>query len=155
MNGSVSGVTHYKYPSTCHLSWSPEKHRDDSYHPDESTFEGEEVVVLEKMDGENCVDGGSIVMTEDGKKTIKEICEEQYDGRVRSYDTERGEVVWDTVDGWFVQESENDEWYELETENGEVIKLTGDHRVYLPDLDCYRRVDELNGDEKVVVMAED
>lgn len=53
MNGSVTGVTHYKYPSTPHLTWSPEKHRDDSYHPDESTFEGEEVVVLEKMDGEN------------------------------------------------------------------------------------------------------
>lgn len=46
-------VTKQKYPSTYHLSWSPEKHRDDSYHPDESFFEGKEVVITEKMDGEN------------------------------------------------------------------------------------------------------
>jgi len=151
----MSRVTKNKYPSTCHLSWSPEKHRDDSYHPDESFFEGKEVVVLEKMDGENCVDGKSIIKTEDGEKTIREICEKQYDGRVRAYDTEKEEVVWDKVDGWFVQETKNEEWYELETEEGELIKLTGDHRVYLPNLDCYRRVDKLNGDEKVVVITED
>lgn len=42
-----------KYPSTGHIPFSPEKHRDDSYHPDFTFFEGKEVVILEKMDGEN------------------------------------------------------------------------------------------------------
>jgi hypothetical protein len=46
-------VTKRKYPSTPHVPWSPEKHRDDSYHPDINSFEGESVVVMEKMDGEN------------------------------------------------------------------------------------------------------
>lgn len=43
----------YKYPSTGHVPWSPEMHRDDSYHPDMSFFEDKEVIVTEKMDGEN------------------------------------------------------------------------------------------------------
>lgn len=42
-----------KYPSTPHVSWSPEDHRDDSFHDDMSFFEGKEVVITEKMDGEN------------------------------------------------------------------------------------------------------
>lgn len=109
--------------------------------------------IFEKMDG-SCVSGNATIITEDGEKTIKEICENHYDGRVRAYDTEEGEVVWDKIVGWFVRPS-NDDWYELETEDGQTVKLTGDHRVYLPNLDCYRRVDELNGDEKVVVMTED
>lgn len=52
MSGS-KGITYDKYPSTPHLTWSPEKHRDDSYHPDVRSFEGEKVVITEKMDGEN------------------------------------------------------------------------------------------------------
>lgn len=118
-----------------------------------ATIDWESAEVFEKMDG-SCVSGDAKIITEDGEKTIREICENHYDGRVRSYDTERGEVVWDKVVGWFVRPS-NDDWYELETEDGQIVKLTGDHRVYLPDLDCYRRVDELNGNEKVVVMTED
>lgn len=46
-------VTYDKYPSTLHLQWSPEKHRDDSYHPDPTFFDGREVVLTEKLDGEN------------------------------------------------------------------------------------------------------
>jgi ATP-dependent RNA circularization protein (DNA/RNA ligase family) len=42
-----------KYPSTKHVPWSPEKHRDDDYHEDVSFFEGREVILTEKMDGEN------------------------------------------------------------------------------------------------------
>jgi len=42
-----------KYPSTPHVPWSPEDHREDSYHRDISFFEGQKVVLTEKMDGEN------------------------------------------------------------------------------------------------------
>ena len=42
-----------KYPKTPYLSFSPSKHREDRYHPDETHFDGREVVITEKMDGEN------------------------------------------------------------------------------------------------------
>lgn len=42
-----------KYPRTPHLPWSPGGTKDDAYLVDTSHFEGREVVVTEKMDGEN------------------------------------------------------------------------------------------------------
>jgi len=42
-----------KYPRTPHLPWSPGGTKDDSFLIDVSHFEGREVVVTEKMDGEN------------------------------------------------------------------------------------------------------
>jgi len=42
-----------KYPRTLHLPWSPGATEDDRILHDLSAFEGQEVVVTEKMDGEN------------------------------------------------------------------------------------------------------
>lgn len=44
---------YYKYPRTPHLPWSPGGTKDDAYLIDVAHFEGREVVVTEKMDGEN------------------------------------------------------------------------------------------------------
>ncbi len=43
----------YKYPRTPHLPWSPGASSDDVRLGDVSRFQGREVVVTEKMDGEN------------------------------------------------------------------------------------------------------
>ncbi|MEO0416316.1 MAG: RNA ligase family protein [Verrucomicrobiota bacterium] len=42
-----------KYPRTPHLPWSPGGTKDDAYLVDTDHFEGHDVVVTEKMDGEN------------------------------------------------------------------------------------------------------
>lgn len=42
-----------KYPRTYHLPWSPGMHDDDRMIPDLKIFENQEVVVTEKLDGEN------------------------------------------------------------------------------------------------------
>lgn len=46
-------VNYVKYPRTYHLPFSPGRTEDDRTLPDTSIFEGKEVVVTEKMDGEN------------------------------------------------------------------------------------------------------
>jgi hypothetical protein len=46
-------VDYVKYPRTYHLPWSEGLTKDDRVHPDVSFFKGKEVVVTEKMDGEN------------------------------------------------------------------------------------------------------
>lgn len=53
--GGVLGLfTDYvKYPRTLHLPWSPGATDDDRIHKDLSVFEGQHVVITEKMDGEN------------------------------------------------------------------------------------------------------
>lgn len=42
-----------KYPRTYHLPWSPGLHKDDRMMPNTLAFEGQEVVMTEKVDGEN------------------------------------------------------------------------------------------------------
>ncbi len=42
-----------KYPRTYHLPWSPGMNRDDRMMEDTSVFEGQEVMICEKLDGEN------------------------------------------------------------------------------------------------------
>jgi len=52
--GILSLFTDYvKYPRTLHLPWSPGATDDDRIHTDLTGFVGEDVVVTEKMDGEN------------------------------------------------------------------------------------------------------
>lgn len=46
-------TNHVKYPRTYHLPWSPNLTKDDRMMPDVKDFDGKEVVVTLKMDGEN------------------------------------------------------------------------------------------------------
>jgi hypothetical protein len=46
-------VDYVKYPRTYHLPWSEGLTKDDRVHPDVNFFVGKQVVVTEKMDGEN------------------------------------------------------------------------------------------------------
>jgi len=43
-----------KYPRTFHLPWSPGMNRDDRMMSDVKIFEGQQVMIAEKLDGENC-----------------------------------------------------------------------------------------------------
>lgn len=49
----MSASNFIKYPRTPHLPWSPGGTSDDSFLIDTAHFEGREVVVTEKLDGEN------------------------------------------------------------------------------------------------------
>ena len=104
--------------------------------------------ITTKVDG--CCDQDTKLITQDGDKTIKEICETKYQGDVLSFDLDNNMTVWDAVIGHSILPN-TEQWYELETENGEKIKLTGNHLVYLPELNCYRRVDQLEGNEKILL----
>ena len=46
---------------------------------------------------------------------------------------------------------EDGEWYEIELEDGRKITITGNNPVWIPELNAYRRVDELNGDEFLLI----
>lgn len=101
--------------------------------------------IYEKRDG--CCHGDVILITEDGEKTIKEICETNYNGKVLSFDINNNKAEFKEVEGVSIKDNINN-WFEIEIENGTILKLTGNHKVWLPALNCYRRVDELDGIEE-------
>lgn len=107
----------------------------------------QEYDVYEKMDG--CCHENTNIITKDGEKTIREICENKNVNEILSFNTNKQVFEFKKIVGTSILENNNN-WYELEIENGEKIKLTGNHKIWIPSLNCYRRVDELNGDEDIL-----
>lgn len=101
--------------------------------------------ITEKLDG--CLDGDSIVETENGNMTIRDMCETGFNGKVKSYNVETKCVEYRKVTHVFINTPTTHQWFNITLENGTEIKLTGNHRVWLPELLCWRRVDALRGDE--------
>ena len=107
------------------------------------------VTISNKLHG--CVEKNTSVETmEFGTKTIGEIVDGQIDCHIKCYDTNIDECVWAPVDNFYMIPDDG-EWYEIELENGKKITITGNNPVWLPILNAYRRVDELNGDEYLLM----
>lgn len=106
--------------------------------------------ILEKIDG--CCHEDTILITEDGEMTIREICETEYSGKVLSFDLETSEPVYDEIVEYSVKKNVNN-WFEIELNDETTIKLTGNHKVWLPNLECYRRVDELTEDDEFLLIT--
>lgn len=139
----------YKYPRTRHLPSSPGATSDDKFISDFSGFKGKKVVITEKMDGENCLDEDTLITTNIGKLTIKEIVDKKLDVQVLTMN-EFGDLEYKHIINYFMFENNND-WYEIETESGIIIKITGDHPVYLPEHNCYRKVKYLTENDKILL----
>jgi hypothetical protein len=101
---------------------------------------GERVYVTEKLDG--CLHEDTLIKTEHGDKTIKEIVHSKYEGNVYSYNVNTNKLELKPILNHF-NNGDSDNWYELEFENGETLKVTGNHQIWIPNINQYKRVDEL------------
>ena len=110
---------------------------------------GQTIIITEKLHG--CVKWDTIVETlEKGLLTIKEIVDEKLNVKIKALDTETNEIVYVPIDDYYTIQDEG-EWYEIELENGKTITITGNNPVWLPELNCYRNVEDLNGDETLLI----
>jgi hypothetical protein len=114
-------------------------------------------IISMKIDG--CLSGDSLIKTKElGYIPIKSIVDGKLDCSVASLNVITNRVEYKKVlsffknrDGDTPEVSSSDAvWYEIETETGAKLRLTGNHKVFLPDLQCWRRVDQLSGDEKLM-----
>lgn len=106
-----------------------------------------------KLDG--CLSGETIVEFEGGfKLKLAEVVNKKINKKIKCYNERTHKVEYKNILSWNKNVDDINEnsyqWYEIELENSLTIKLTGNHRVYLPELKCYRRVDELDGTEKLL-----
>lgn len=104
--------------------------------------------VYEKVDG--CCDANTIITTEDGEKTIKEIVDSSYKGKILSFNIESQQPEMKKVISHSVMNNNND-WYDIELDNGSIIKLTGNHKVWIPKIHAYRKVENLIGNEEFLL----
>ena len=112
-------------------------------HADKINWDSPKLKVEEK-----CVSADTIVETENGKKTIKEVVEGD-DKFVVSINEENGDLELAEITDRWSKDTDN-EWYEIETESGKKIKITGNDFLKLSN-GAYRRVDKLQVDDEVMI----
>jgi len=129
-------VVSRKFDRFFNLGEAPELYQD---------FDFDRAVVMEKADG--CLSEEVYIKTENGNKSIREICESRYNGKILAYDHLEEVDVWVYIQDYSIDEDESKQWYEITLTDGRSIRLTGNHKIWCSDIKCYRRVDELTGDE--------
>lgn len=107
-----------------------------------------------KLDG--CVSGDTIVITDKGKMSAREVFNSKKQFKILSYNEKSSKLEFKKIlhkmkNGVDLKEKKY-QWYELETDNGLKLRVTGNHLVYLPDLKCYRRVDDLKENDKFLII---
>lgn len=110
-------------------------------------FADYECVVTEKID---CLDENTLVLTAQGLQTIKEICENDSKTFVLSQDIETKKVSFKQVLNKIIKPNENKQWVKITLEDDTELLVTDDHRIWLPDLQCYRQVKDLT--EKDILL---
>jgi len=103
-----------------------------------------------KTDEPRCISGSSILNTDKGDFTIKEICESKENFKVKSFNIETNEIEYKDIIGTGIMSNNND-WYEIELEDSTKLILTSEHPVYLPELNCYRQVKDLKSNDLVLL----
>ena len=104
--------------------------------------------VGEKLDG--CVKEDTKIKTTVGNVDIKTICKDPSKYKVLTYNHKNNSIEANSVDAISIK---NDlaEWYEIELEDSTKLVVTGNHKIWCENLGCYRRVDELDGTEELIV----
>lgn len=113
----------------------------DNLYRDKTILMFRECYAAEKLHG--CLDAESVLQTRDGKKTIKEICETHYKGMVLSFDFDKNKNIFAKVTGHSIGD-ETEDWYEITLEDGKKIIATSNHRFWLPELRCWRKLSDLS-----------
>lgn len=151
------GVTKYEPPIPQHMSGEVFGAGDIFYHYDIESIhkypnvlqEGEEVKITEKLHG--CVDYDTIIDTvEYGKIKIGKLFDDDLQATVKCYNHITKTVEYLPITGKKIQDNINN-WYEITLANGIKLHLTGNHPVWCENIQAYRKVEDLDGTEVLLV----
>lgn len=97
--------------------------------------------VEEKLDG--CLTDAAMISTNKGYVSISEIVDNHQNYKVKTYNVDDETIEFSDIVNVMKTPNDGKQWYRLTLEDERVIDITGNHKVYLPKLRCWRRVDEL------------
>lgn len=97
---------------------------------------------IAKTDQERCLDGDSVLVTNTGPKTIREIVDAKLDCSVLAFNHDTNTQELNKVIGWQSM-SRTKQWVRITTKQGKVLTVTGNHRIWIEALQCYRQAAEL------------
>lgn len=98
-----------------------------------------------------CVDRNTLIDTlEFGEIPIHRIVDERLVCHVKSLNHNLNEITYEKVSDYYFY-ADSDDWYEIELEDGTKLEITGNNPVWIPELSCYRKVEDLVGDEYLLI----
>ena len=111
-----------------------------------------------KLNG--CLQYNTKLQLEDGRiLDIGYIVENNILGKVKSHNINTGKVEYQQiVDHMKIPKSTvyndcRDDWYEIITEDNKTLTVTGNHRIWINNLNCWRRVCDLDGTEDLLITV--
>jgi hypothetical protein len=106
-----------------------------------------------KLDG--CVSGETLITTEKGTFPMKQLYEEDVGETVLSYNTESRKIEFNKILNKMkngVDISNPDvKWMRLTLEDGRTIKVTDNHKFWLPSRRCWREAKHLTTDDILLI----
>lgn len=103
-------------------------------------------------DQERCVSGDTVVETDDAAqpfKTVQEIVETQFAGKVKSFNHATGQTEFRSVIGWSEMPNDND-WLEITLKSGKKIYVTPNHKIWSETRKEYFNAETFQLGEKVI-----
>jgi intein/homing endonuclease len=110
----------------------------ENLYKNQTIFLFKECYALEKIHG--CVKDDTIIATINGPKRIKDL---KSGDKVYTLNTDTNNEEICCVDNVFIKDDDSKEWFEIETESGHKLIVTSEHYIWLPKLQCYRKVKNL------------
>ena len=105
---------------------------------------------IPKTDEPRCLSGEDTVQTPKGIRTIKDIVDNNYRGKILSFDHSKNKEGYSSVTG-VSKKRNNFDWYLIKTLSGKNIIVTGNHLIWIDNLKCYREVRDIH--QKDVVLC--
>jgi tRNA-binding EMAP/Myf-like protein len=99
-----------------------------------------------------CLFFDTLLETNIGPKTIGEIVDNKLNVLVKSFNHDTNQIEFKKITNHMSSYDPSDNnWFEIELEDNRKIKITGNHKVFLPKLNCYRAVQDLKEDDEFLV----
>lgn len=107
-------------------------------------------VIERKLDG--CLHYDTLIETNKGKLKIGDVVNNKIKCKVLTFNHDKQIIQYKSIKNYLKNFGEDQTWYEITTFDGKKLIVTGNHKIFVPTLNIYRRADELlEGDEVVIV----
>jgi len=107
-----------------------------------------------KSDEERCIHKDTLIKTNKGKIKISEIIKNLKEYLIFSFNHKTEKIELNKILNYSILRNNND-WYKINLEDGSFIILTSNHKVFLPEIEAYREVKDLNKNDKILKIIED
>lgn len=108
---------------------------------------------IPKTDQERCISGDTLIDTDQGKFTIKEIVDEKMSLNVYSYNHETNLIELKPIIDWSVMTRKNN-WVKITFKSGKVLICTDNHKVWCEDILAYRNAGNLIISQKIIIKTD-